>query len=78
MRTHRDEIVDQALSLDPGDRAALAHELIQSLDPAHEDPDVVERAWAEEIERRILRIRSGGATLIPAEEVLSEARRRLG
>ena len=49
----REEIASQALGLDAGDRAALAHQLIESLDPLAEDPEVVEKAWAAEIERRI-------------------------
>lgn len=74
----REEIASQALGLEAADRAALAHQLIESLDPLAEDPEVVEKAWATEIERRIEEIRKGKAKLIPAEEVFREARRRLG
>lgn len=78
MSTKHEEISHQAMSLDPAERASLAHQLIRSLDPTVEDPENVQHAWAAEIERRVELIRSGEATLIPAEDVLSEARRRLG
>lgn len=73
----REEIAARALGLTAEDRAALAHALIQSLDSAAEDPDVLDRAWAAEILQRVELVRSGEAMLIPFEEVIGEARRRL-
>jgi putative addiction module component (TIGR02574 family) len=51
------KVLDEALQLDLTERAELAAELLASLDG---EPDAeVEAAWAEEIERRAARARSG-------------------
>lgn len=71
MRTGAEDLELAVLSLPAGDRARLAKRLIESLD---QDPEV-EAAWEREIARRVSRIESGEATLIPADEVFSEARR---
>jgi hypothetical protein len=42
-------LLQEALSLGPDERAALAAELLASLDDTQDD---VQRAWAAEIERR--------------------------
>jgi cytochrome c-type biogenesis protein CcmH/NrfG len=42
-------LLKEALELDPDERAALAAELLASLDASE---DNVQRAWATEIERR--------------------------
>ncbi len=44
-----DRVFRQALELEPEERAALAAELLASLE---ESEDEVQRAWAAEIERR--------------------------
>jgi putative addiction module component (TIGR02574 family) len=62
-----------ALSLPRSERARLAERLIASLD---EDSEV-EQAWAAEIRRRLDALDGGEVELIPAEEVLAEARRRI-
>ena len=71
MRTAAEDLERAVLSLPAGDRARLAKRLIESLD---QDPEV-ETAWEKEIARRVAQIESGEATLIPAEEVFSKARR---
>lgn len=70
--TYRVEAV--ALALPREERARLAQRLIESLD---DDPEV-EEAWAIEIQRRLDSIDRGEVEMIPAEQVLAEARRRLG
>jgi len=50
-------VLDEALQLDLSERAELAVELIASLD-GEKDSDA-EAAWADEIERRAIRARSG-------------------
>lgn len=70
--THRLEAA--ALALPREERARLAQRLIESLD---DDPEV-EEAWATEIQRRLDSIDRGEVEMIPAEQVLAEARRRLG
>jgi len=64
-------LLEQALQLPAEARAALAAELIESLDE-QVDSDA-EAVWAEEIRRRVELLRSGQATTIP----WSIARRRI-
>lgn len=63
-------ILEEALALDPDDRAALVETLRASLDT----PKAIDRAWAAEIERRSAELESGAVEAIPAETVLAEAR----
>jgi putative addiction module component (TIGR02574 family) len=63
-------ILKKALALPAEVRAAIADSLLESLETS---PPDVEKAWAEEIKRRIADIDSGRVQLIPYEEV----RRRL-
>jgi len=65
------QLLAEALRLSDEERAALAGELIQSLD-RNVDPDA-EAAWSEEIRARLDRLDAGTATTIP----WSEARRRI-
>jgi len=69
-------ILKKALALPPEARAAIADSLLESLEPhfRHDAVDeLVEKAWSEEIKRRIEEIDAGKVQLIPYEEV----RRRL-
>lgn len=67
----------EALELPLRERALLVERLIASLDEdATEDAEDVERAWADEIQRRVVEIEAGTAELIPAELVLAELRDR--
>jgi putative addiction module component (TIGR02574 family) len=67
----------EAMQLPTAERARLARILIASLDADEgADPLEVERAWEQEIYRRVKEIRSGKARLVPAEEVLGELRGR--
>lgn len=68
---HAKQLLAEALRLSDEERAALAGELIQSLD--HDvDPDA-EAAWSEEIRARLERVDGGTAETIP----WSKARRRV-
>lgn len=73
MPTLVEELSARAKTLPPEDRARLAEELLDSLQEAT-DADA-EAAWEREIERRVVEIESGAATLVPAEDVHAEARR---
>jgi putative addiction module component (TIGR02574 family) len=65
------EIVEaQALKLTAEERAQLADRLIVSLFGDHE----IEEAWAAEVERRVEKIESGRAKLVPAAEAIARAR----
>jgi putative addiction module component (TIGR02574 family) len=65
------ELLAEALRLSVEERAALAGELIQSLDS--EVDDDAEAAWSVEIRRRLDRLDAGLARTVP----WSEARRRI-
>ena len=60
-------ILEQALKLSPTERADVAEQLIASLDEA---PDAdVEKAWQEEVQRRLQQVELGEVKTIPWEEV---------
>ncbi|MFL1407222.1 addiction module protein [Marinobacter sp. M1N3S26] len=65
-----------ALTLSEKERAALARDLVASLDGPADDS--VAEAWDREICRRIQKIESGEAELLDPREVLSRARSRIG
>jgi len=65
------QLLAEALRLPEEERAALAGELIQSLE-TEVDPDA-EAAWASEIRARLKRVEAGTVETIP----WSEARRRI-
>ena len=67
MQQSSESILDQALKLPANERAVVAEQLIQSLDPTA-DRDV-ENAWQQEIQQRLAEIDSGVARTIPWEEV---------
>ena len=69
-----DEIMREALRLDPSTRASIAHELLNSLESLSEPQ--VEQLWLEEAERRSAEIAAGSAQLIPAAEAIAQARAR--
>ena len=67
----------EALELPSQERAQLARRLLVSLDEElDDDPAEVERAWEEEIRRRLHEVEAGTAELVPAEQVFSELRLR--
>lgn len=65
------QLLVEALRLSDEERAALAGELIQSLD-REVDPDA-EAAWSAEIRSRLERVDAGTATIV----TWAEARRRI-
>ena len=60
------KLLEDALRLPEGDRAALAARLIESLEEP-EDPDALE-AWDQEIARRLERLDRGEVKTIPWAE----------
>jgi putative addiction module component (TIGR02574 family) len=58
------------------ERAALAHDLIASLDSEAADPNA-DSLWATEIDRRAREVAEGKVALVDADEVHAEAARRL-
>ena len=71
-----DHLRSQISTLSESERAALARELIMSLDGPRDDS--VEQAWSDEIVRRVSKVKSGKATLLSREEFRSKMRAKLG
>jgi putative addiction module component (TIGR02574 family) len=63
-----DDFLAEALRLPAAARAALAAELIRSLDDDEPAPEV-EAAWGDEIRRRLAEIDAGRADTVPWAEV---------
>lgn len=66
----------QISTLSESERAALARELIMSLDGPRNDS--VEQAWNDEVIRRVTDIKSGRATLLSRDEFQTKMRARIG
>ena len=66
------ELARRGLALDAQERTRLVDLLLSSLSQS-EDPDV-ERAWAQEIRRRVAAYERGEAVLHDADEVMAEAK----
>ena len=62
----KQEIVAQALKLDPAERFDLVDQILHSLDKP--DP-AIDRVWLEEAEKRLAAYRAGKVKGIPAEEI---------
>lgn len=72
--THLDQLAEQALQLEPNDRAYLADLLEQSL-PANGFADAaIGDAWSREIDRRIAAYDRGETQAISVEASLQHAR----
>lgn len=61
------ELFDEAMRLDPAERATLLRLLIDTLDS--ESGEDAEDAWRTEVERRIGDLDSGAVEAIPWEEL---------
>ena len=70
-----DELMREALSLDPSSRAHIAHQLLNSLDELSEAE--VDELWLAEAARRDAAL-DAGAPSNPAAEVIARARARRG
>jgi putative addiction module component (TIGR02574 family) len=71
-----DQLTRKALELPAASRARLAEQLVESL--AEADGGEIRDAWAAEAVRRRDELRSGAVQPTPGEQVLAEARRRVG
>jgi len=60
-----------AMKLSKRDRIHLAHRLAESV--THISPEI-ERAWLDEVERRVSEIDAGVGELIPGDQVIRELR----
>lgn len=70
------KVIDDALSLPADERLDLIERLLHSLNlPIDEQ---IERAWADEAERRVTDIDAGKTKLIPADDVFYRLRDKHG
>lgn len=67
-----DDVEKKALNLSPQDRARLARDLLDSLEPRPDEES--RRLWLDEAARRAAELDRGDAALTPAEEVARKAR----
>lgn len=65
----KQEIVAQALKLNPAERFDLVDQVLHSLDKPDQE---IDRIWLEEAEKRLAAYRAGKVKGIPAEEILGE------
>ncbi len=77
MNDRAQELLREALTLTPAERADVAAELLASLDEPMENPTEVEAAWAAEIERRARRVLSGESIGESWKDVRDRVARRL-
>ncbi len=72
-----DEVLNAAMDLKSEERAEVAHKLLLSLEPEDFDEDA-DRAWADEVQRRLQAIREGRVVLRDWEDARSDIRRSAG
>lgn len=68
------DLLEAALSLEPDERAHLAHELLASLDGEDEGAD---EEWGSELAKRAGEVRDGHVALVDGPLSLREVRERL-
>ena len=73
---HREQILQQALSLPPEDRACVAAALEASLPAAEPGREKSNAALLTELQRRSSAYRAGTTSARPAAEILAEQRKR--
>jgi len=71
-----DQLVNEVLDQPHTQRGRLAQLLLWSLEEDVDEPAEVERAWEEELERRLQEWRSGRDPGVPAEQVIADLRER--
>ncbi len=70
-----DKVYEDALELPTDDRLKLIDRLLHSTNlPTQAD---IDKAWAEEVENRIISLQNGTAKLIPGEEVFAKLKSEL-
>jgi hypothetical protein len=76
MSAELDQITTTALTLSREERGKLAERLLASLEGEEdlEDPEIVERAWIDEVKRRQERFIRGEIREVPADEALARVR----
>jgi putative addiction module component (TIGR02574 family) len=65
-----EEMLDEIIDLPVEERAQLADQILQTLNPVDER---IHQQWIEEVHRRMEAVRKGESELIPGEEVFKKA-----
>jgi putative addiction module component (TIGR02574 family) len=68
-----EKLIEEALSLPPDERAAVAERLLSSLEP---ELSLIDQLWAAEAEDRLNAYDHGEIEAIPAEEVFKTVKNR--
>jgi putative addiction module component (TIGR02574 family) len=75
MTNRADAVLKEAMALAEAERAEIAGALLESLEPSSDTG--VDKAWREEVRRRLEQLDAGSAELIPWEEVREQLFARL-
>lgn len=67
MSSRGTEVLKEALSLPPAERAEIAEQLLSSLDPAYREG--IDVLWGKEAEERLDAFDCGEIKAVPAEEI---------
>ncbi len=70
----KDDLISEAVSLPVEIRIRLVEELLQSLNPSHQD---IDELWAVESEKRVAQIGGGEVKTVPGDEVFERLLKRL-
>lgn len=73
MSASLEQIENQVRALSPEERAKLAESLLESL---HSPLAEIEKAWSDEVERRVAAFDRGEIPVYPAGDVFAEARQK--
>jgi putative addiction module component (TIGR02574 family) len=71
--TPLEQIESEVLKLSEEEQRELAYQILDRVSGGFETPEI-EKAWIEEIERRVEEINKGTMEMIPMEEVMKQAR----
>lgn len=71
------EVLTQAMKLSTKDRAAIAHQLLLSLEPEDSSDEAVTNAWQQEVNERLQKIADGTFTAHDWRSTICEIRREL-
>ena len=76
MTVRREQVLEDALSLPPNERAEIAERILSSLDLVAQQEN--DRLWAQEVENRLDAYERGEIKAVPADEVFKkiEAQRK--
>jgi putative addiction module component (TIGR02574 family) len=74
MSNRSEQILKDALSLPPSERAKLVEQILASFDLANQER--IDELWALEVEERLNSLDRGEIRAIPAEEVFEELNKR--